>query len=587
MNDTASNSKQVKMNFNFEDPNIAERLHEVEKRYPVGCLPQSLTTPSTDKAKRCLFEKIDSSRSNYRRGANMEAFRTTQERIQPWLKALHLYYIMSCEDTRTVDFVDTHTPFEISSQHLLEKVTADVKDIKTKKKIYKVTFFIKSGLIQVQGTSYHEFMSKDFPLLLDIVQKICGPLELTVHQSNEETTTTNKSDCLRPHCMDTPQNRHDQPSLQAVHKTDNFDVKLRKSDALRDITNHNDLRVKEGKAFHQPANFQHGEPLRKTDGNSFPCQEALLIYNQEKLFERIGCIKVTLHGKESHGTGFRVGSKYFMTAFHVMEDVLILFWEEVYRRLTKEERMQMKWTDDKIPVDGAWKLSKLLTFVDPSKRKELIEIGKQFITNHVHIKFGFVRDCEYSSLAQCSYEVAFVSPSHDVVILELIEDTNLPNPFHLKTINAAATKLHLIGHPGGRKLEHDPACKIIKDQKELENLVKEGISFFTSRGCKEDQVKEDYKPCILSPDHLLFHCSESITHGASGSPLIVIINEKEAQVIGMLLRGHPKFYYNYDKRNGVRLDLLVESGISMEKVNSLLICHSLHDLAANLFPEQL
>lgn len=214
----------------------------------------------------------------------------------------------------------------------------------------------------------------------------------------------------------------------------------------------------------------------------------------------------------------------------------------------------------------------------------MIEIGKQFITNHVQIKFGFVRDCDYSSLAQCSYEVAFASPSHDVVILELIEDTNLPNPFHLKTINAAATKLHLIGHPGGRKLEHDPACKIFKDQEELENLVKKGISFFLTHSngrFTKDQVEKDYEPCVLSPDHLLFHCSESITHGASGSPLIVIINEKEAQVIGMLLRGHPKFYYNYDKRNGDRPDLLVESGISMEKVRSLLVDHSLHDLAAN------
>lgn len=220
MNDTASNSKQVKMNFNFEDPNIAERLHEVEKRYPVGCLPQSLTTPSTAKGKRCLFEKIDSTRSNYKHGANMEAFRTTQERIQPWLKALHLYYIMSCEDSRTVDFVDT--PFEISPQHLLEKVTADVKI--GKKKMFKVTFFIKSGLIQVQGTSYHEFVSEDFPLLLDIVHEICGPLPgegnlITVHQSNEETspqtTTTNKSDCLSPNYMDAPKNRHDQPLLQA------------------------------------------------------------------------------------------------------------------------------------------------------------------------------------------------------------------------------------------------------------------------------------------------------------------------------------------------------------------------------------
>lgn len=222
MDDTASNSQQVKMNFNFEDPNIAERLHEVEKRYPVGCLPQSLTTPSTDKAKRCLFEKIDI--TVYEPEAKMVAFRTKHNRIQPWLKALYLYYDMSCKDTRTVDFVDT--PLEISSQHLLEKVTADVKDIKTKKTIYKVTFFIKSGRIQIQGTSYIEFVSEDFPLLLDIVHEICGPLPgegnlITVHQSNEETslqtTTTNKSNHLSPNYMDAPQNRLDQPSLQAVH----------------------------------------------------------------------------------------------------------------------------------------------------------------------------------------------------------------------------------------------------------------------------------------------------------------------------------------------------------------------------------
>lgn len=221
MNDTASNSKQVKMNFNFEDPNIAERLHEVEKRYPVGFLPQSLMKPSTDKAKRCLLESIDI--TVYTPEAHMVGFRTTHERIQPWLKALYLYYDMSCEDSRTVDFVDT--PFEISSQHLLEKVTADVKN--GKKKMFKITFFVKSGLIQVQGNSYHEFVSKDFPLLLDIVHKICGPLELlqegnliSVHQSNEETspktTTTNKSDCLSPSYMDASQNRHDQPLLQAV-----------------------------------------------------------------------------------------------------------------------------------------------------------------------------------------------------------------------------------------------------------------------------------------------------------------------------------------------------------------------------------
>lgn len=228
----------------------------------------------------------------------------------------------------------------------------------------------------------------------------------------------------------------------------------------------------------------------------------------------------------------------------------------------------------------------MLYFIFVFSTDDLMEIGKQSITDRVQIKFGFVRDNEYSFLARCSYDVAFASPSNDVVILELIEDTNLPNQFHLKTINAAATKLHLIGHPGGRKLEHDPACKIIKDQKELEKLKETGISFFTTKGYTKDQVEKDYEPCILSSDRLFFHCSKSVAHGASGSPLIVIINEKEAQVIGMLLRGHPKFYYNYDKDNGDRPDLLVESGISMEKVRSLLDHQTLQELTVNLFPEQ-
>eukprot|EP00105_Crassostrea_gigas_P034576 XP_019918724.1 PREDICTED: uncharacterized protein LOC105318198 [Crassostrea gigas] len=345
------------------------------------------------------------------------------------------------------------------------------------------------------------------------------------------------------------------------------------------------LRPCEEKAFQQPAIFQQGEPLRKIEDNSFHCLDGQVIYEEEKLLKRIGCIKVT-YTKDSHGTGFRVGSKYFMTAFHVIEDVLIKFWKEVFRRLTEKEQSHMKWTDDKIPVDGEWKLSNLLQFVGPSKMNDLMEIGKQSITDRVQIKFGFVRDNEYSFLARCSYDVAFASPSNDVVILELIEDTNLPNQFHLKTINAAATKLHLIGHPGGRKLEHDPACKIIKDQKELEKLKETGISFFTTKGYTKDQVEKDYEPCILSSDRLFFHCSKSVAHGASGSPLIVIINEKEAQVIGMLLRGHPKFYYNYDKDNGDRPDLLVESGISMEKVRSLLDHQTLQELTVNLFPEQ-
>lgn len=218
---------------------------------------------------------------------------------------------------------------------------------------------------------------------------------------------------------------------------------------------------------------------------------------------------------------------------------------------------------------------------------EILEhIGTESINDEFQIKFGFVRDNPDSINSNFSYEVAFASPSHDVVILELIQDNKLPDPIHLKDTNIPSAKLHVLGHPNGVELQHDPGCVIIKDEEELDELVEQGISFFTSQGYTESKVKEDYAPCILSPDHILFHCSKSTAHGASGSPLIVIIKDKP-QVIGMLLRGHPKLYYNYrnnhDKETKDRAYLLVELGISMEKVRSLLIHHSLNELADDLF----
>lgn len=224
----------------------------------------------------------------------------------------------------------------------------------------------------------------------------------------------------------------------------------------------------------------------------------------------------------------------------------------------------------------------LQLFLFPDK---LVHIGTESITDEFQIKFGFVRDNPDSINSNFSYEVAFASPSHDVVILELIQDNKLPDPIHLKDTNIPSAKLHVLGHPNGVELQHDPGCIIIKDEEELDELVEQGISFFTNQGYAESKVKEDYAPCILSPDHILFHCSKSTAHGASGSPLIVI--KDKPQVIGMLLRGHPKLYYNYrnnhDKETKDRAYLLVELGISMEKVRSLLIHHSLNELADDLF----
>lgn len=43
------------------------------------------------------------------------------------------------------------------------------------------------------------------------------------------------------------------------------------------------------------------------------------------------------------------------------------FWKEVYKRLSVEERERVRWTRDCLPEDGVWKLSTLLSSLEPDK----------------------------------------------------------------------------------------------------------------------------------------------------------------------------------------------------------------------------
>jgi hypothetical protein len=212
-----------------------------------------------------------------------------------------------------------------------------------------------------------------------------------------------------------------------------------------------------------------------------------------------------------------------------------------------------------------------------------MKLGQEMISGSCKITFGYVGDGDTETVFRFSYDVAFASPDDDVVILELSDQTqNLPQPLILKDTNIPSSQLHIIGHPKGLELQHDPRCHVINNQEELTKLVNDGIKFFTKKGYERDGVKEDYLSCSQSQDHVLFHCSISTTHGASGSPLIVI--KDVPKVTGMLLQGHPKVYYNCNESD-VPPDILVECGISTEKVKSLLLNYSLKELADDLFSE--
>jgi hypothetical protein len=66
-------------------------------------------------------------------------------------------------------------PQTISPGQKLQSIIIDVKNANDERQ-YKITFFVRSGLIQAQGNHYHEFATKDFPALFSIMHHLSGPL---------------------------------------------------------------------------------------------------------------------------------------------------------------------------------------------------------------------------------------------------------------------------------------------------------------------------------------------------------------------------------------------------------------------------
>ncbi|CAC5400944.1 unnamed protein product [Mytilus coruscus] len=102
----------------------------------------------------------------------MVAFRTTYERVQPWIKALNIFYFefYGKHSDKEISWVDS--PPTLSQSQSLKSVTIDIKSTKDNKLLYKITFFIKTGLIQCQGNNHEKFVRNDFPQLLKLVEKI-------------------------------------------------------------------------------------------------------------------------------------------------------------------------------------------------------------------------------------------------------------------------------------------------------------------------------------------------------------------------------------------------------------------------------
>ena len=148
-------------------------LNTVHTDYPPSCLPGKFKAPSTEKAKRALFEKIDE--HLYEKAARMVAFRTSVVRLVPWIKSLQLLYYeyYGKSDSFDVDWKDEPKDWTENTSSE-KKICIDLLDLSLSdnKLMYKLTVFINTGLIQVQGNRKDFFVRKHFPLLTQILAKI-------------------------------------------------------------------------------------------------------------------------------------------------------------------------------------------------------------------------------------------------------------------------------------------------------------------------------------------------------------------------------------------------------------------------------
>jgi predicted nucleic acid-binding Zn-ribbon protein len=177
--------------FDVTSAEIREYLEsgKIEGEYPSDCLPKKLQSPTTTKSKLCYYEKLDM--NLYEKGAHMVGFRTTADRILPWLKALGAYYFEYIGKHSEMKVLWVDNPEKVSVLEPLKNVSIEVSNGDVK--LYKITVHIRTGFIQVQGNKFDSiFAQRDFPILLHIVHSLKGPIDLETIPKEEMKTVTNK-----------------------------------------------------------------------------------------------------------------------------------------------------------------------------------------------------------------------------------------------------------------------------------------------------------------------------------------------------------------------------------------------------------
>ncbi|XP_053390917.1 uncharacterized protein LOC128553765 [Mercenaria mercenaria] len=225
------------------------------------------------------------------------------------------------------------------------------------------------------------------------------------------------------------------------------------------------------------------------------------------LHEQMKSVGVLISGGNLGGTVFRVGSKYVMTALHVINNII---------DPTKT---------------GVWDVT-LLESTDTH-----INFHESPLTPPM-VPYRLKRDFMYNV-------------DLDVALLEVTNPSNLPMKLNLCKDEIGVTNVSLIGygHPGQIKKCLDPKCEIVHPNSHrilsAQAWLQQNKNFFKLAlhgiGRNPALVDKGYQGYDQS-SKLIFDCY--MKRGASGAPALTNDNERSVQVVGILTHGLPDFYFS-------------------------------------------
>ncbi|XP_053380815.1 uncharacterized protein LOC128548982 [Mercenaria mercenaria] len=286
-----------------------------------------------------------------------------------------------------------------------------------------------------------------------------------------------------------------------------------------------------------------GQPFKKEHDDTLSQTMVLALHEQMK------SVGVLISNGNLVGTVFRVGSKYVMTALHVINNVI---------------------DPTKTGVSDVALLDSTDTYIN---------FNESPLTPPM-VPYRLKRDFIYNV-------------DLDVAVLEVTNPSNLPMKLNLCKAESGVTNVSLIGygHPGQIKKCLDPKCEIVHPNSHrilsAQAWLQQNINYFKSAlhgiGRNSALVDKGYQGYDQS-SKLIFDCY--MEHGASGAPALTNDNERSVQVVGILTHGLPDFYFSLPELMKPQFprNYRLEVGAKMKEIFNWINSQS-REIAKDLFGE--